>query len=65
MVRDREDQEQRRDTGDARRADQRETLAGKVLSQGVGGLIVNMPFSGHVPGTVTAIGPELAPLLST
>jgi F420-dependent oxidoreductase-like protein len=38
-------------------------VAEKVLSQGVGGVIVNMPFSGHVPGTVQAIGQALAPLV--
>jgi alkanesulfonate monooxygenase SsuD/methylene tetrahydromethanopterin reductase-like flavin-dependent oxidoreductase (luciferase family) len=40
-----------------------EQVAEKVLPQGVGGLIVNMPFSGHVPGTVQAIGQILAPLI--
>jgi alkanesulfonate monooxygenase SsuD/methylene tetrahydromethanopterin reductase-like flavin-dependent oxidoreductase (luciferase family) len=40
-----------------------EHVAEKVLPQGVGGLIVNMPFSGHVPGTVQAIGQAFAPLV--
>jgi alkanesulfonate monooxygenase SsuD/methylene tetrahydromethanopterin reductase-like flavin-dependent oxidoreductase (luciferase family) len=38
-------------------------VAEKVLPHGVGGLIVNMPFSGHVPGTVQAIGQALAPFV--
>jgi F420-dependent oxidoreductase-like protein len=41
-----------------------EQVAEKVLPHGVGGLIVNMPFSGHVPGTVQAIGQALAPLVN-
>ena len=40
-----------------------EHLAEKVLPQGIGGLIVNMPFGGHVPGTVQAIGQALTPLV--
>jgi hypothetical protein len=40
-----------------------EHVAERVLPHGVGGLIVNMPFSGHVPGTVQAIGQALAPLV--
>jgi alkanesulfonate monooxygenase SsuD/methylene tetrahydromethanopterin reductase-like flavin-dependent oxidoreductase (luciferase family) len=40
-----------------------EQVAAKVVSQGVGGLIVNMPFSGHIPGTVQAVGQALAPLV--
>ena len=40
-----------------------EHVVEKVLPQGVDGLIVNMPFSGHVPGTVRAIGEALAPLI--
>jgi alkanesulfonate monooxygenase SsuD/methylene tetrahydromethanopterin reductase-like flavin-dependent oxidoreductase (luciferase family) len=40
-----------------------EQVAEKVLPHGVGGLIVNMPFSGHIPGTVQAIGQALAPLV--
>ena len=40
-----------------------EHVAEKVLPQGIGGLIVNMPFRGHVPGTVQAIGQALTPLV--
>jgi F420-dependent oxidoreductase-like protein len=40
-----------------------EHMAEKVLPQGIGGLVVNMPFSGHVPGTVQAIGQALTPLV--
>jgi alkanesulfonate monooxygenase SsuD/methylene tetrahydromethanopterin reductase-like flavin-dependent oxidoreductase (luciferase family) len=40
-----------------------EHVAEKVLPQGIGGLIINMPFSGHLPGTVEAIGQALAPLV--
>ena len=40
-----------------------EHVAEKVLPQGIGGLIINMPFSGHTPGTVQAIGQALAPLV--
>jgi F420-dependent oxidoreductase-like protein len=39
--------------------------AEKILPSGVGGIVVNMPFSGHEPGTVTAVGKALAPLVST
>lgn len=39
-------------------------VAEKVLPHGVGGLIVNMPFTGHVPGTVQAIGKALGPLVN-
>jgi F420-dependent oxidoreductase-like protein len=41
-----------------------EHVAEKVLPQGIGGLIVNMPFNGHVPGTVEAIGQALTPLVN-
>jgi alkanesulfonate monooxygenase SsuD/methylene tetrahydromethanopterin reductase-like flavin-dependent oxidoreductase (luciferase family) len=40
-----------------------EHVAEKVLPQGIGGLVFNMPFSGHVPGTVQAIGQTLTPLV--
>ena len=40
-----------------------EHVAEKVMSQGVGGVILNMPFSGHIPGTVQAIGNALAPVV--
>jgi F420-dependent oxidoreductase-like protein len=40
-----------------------EHVAEKVVSQGVGGVIINMPFSGHLPGTVQAIGEALAPVV--
>ena len=41
-----------------------EHVAEKILPTGVGGLALNMPFSGHVPGTVRAVGEALAPLLT-
>jgi alkanesulfonate monooxygenase SsuD/methylene tetrahydromethanopterin reductase-like flavin-dependent oxidoreductase (luciferase family) len=41
-----------------------EHAAEKVLCQGVGGLVINMPFGGHEPGTVEAVGKALAPLVS-
>jgi len=41
-----------------------EHVAEKVLPQGIGGLIVNMPFNGHIPGTVQAIGQALTPLVN-
>jgi alkanesulfonate monooxygenase SsuD/methylene tetrahydromethanopterin reductase-like flavin-dependent oxidoreductase (luciferase family) len=40
-----------------------EHVAEKILPQGIGGLVVNMPFSGHEPGTVQAFGQALAPLV--
>jgi alkanesulfonate monooxygenase SsuD/methylene tetrahydromethanopterin reductase-like flavin-dependent oxidoreductase (luciferase family) len=40
-----------------------EQLAEKALPHGFGGLIVNMPFSGHFPGTLQAIGQALTPLV--
>ena len=41
-----------------------EQVAEKVLPHGIGGLIINMPFSGHVPGTVQAIGQTLGRLVN-
>jgi alkanesulfonate monooxygenase SsuD/methylene tetrahydromethanopterin reductase-like flavin-dependent oxidoreductase (luciferase family) len=38
-----------------------EHVAEKVLPQGIGGLVINMPFSGHEPGTVQVIGQARAP----
>jgi F420-dependent oxidoreductase-like protein len=42
-----------------------ENVAEKVLPHGIGGLIINMPFSGHISGTVEAVGQALAPLVRT
>jgi F420-dependent oxidoreductase-like protein len=40
-----------------------EHVAEKVVPQGVGGVVLNMPFNGHTPGTVQAIGEALAPVV--
>jgi F420-dependent oxidoreductase-like protein len=40
-----------------------EHVAEKVLSQGIGGVVINMPFSGHIPGTIDALGQALSPLV--
>lgn len=40
-----------------------EHVAEKVLPGGVGGVIINMPFSGHIPGAVRAMGEALSPLV--
>jgi hypothetical protein len=42
----------------------RRGLPGSDGDNGVGGLIVNMPFSRHEPGTVQAIGQALEPVAS-
>ena len=40
-----------------------ERVEAEILGAGVGGVIVNAPFNGHVPGVVTALGEALAPLV--
>lgn len=41
-----------------------ETLKTEVLDAGIDGITINMPYDGHRPGTVTAMGEALRPLIS-
>ena len=41
-----------------------EDLKTNVLDQGIDGLTINMPYNGHVPGAVAAMGKVLLPLVS-
>jgi F420-dependent oxidoreductase-like protein len=40
-----------------------EDLRTNVLDQGIDGLTINMPYNGHVPGAVAAMGEALKPLV--
>lgn len=41
-----------------------ETVRKDVLDQGVDGLVVNLPWNGHRPGVVAAVGEALRPLVA-
>ena len=41
-----------------------ETLQTEVLDAGIDGITINMPYDGHRPGVLTAIGGALRPLVS-
>jgi F420-dependent oxidoreductase-like protein len=41
-----------------------EDLKTNVLDQGIDGLTINMPYNGHVPGAVAAVGKAMLPLVS-
>jgi F420-dependent oxidoreductase-like protein len=40
-----------------------EDLKANALDQGIDGLTINMPYNGHVPGAVAAVGAALKPLV--
>jgi F420-dependent oxidoreductase-like protein len=41
-----------------------EQIQAKVLAAGIGGVTLNLPLHGHVPGNITKVGEALKPLLA-
>jgi F420-dependent oxidoreductase-like protein len=41
-----------------------EAIKGEILDAGIDGITVNMPYDGHVPGNLTAVGAALSPLVA-